>query len=228
MSDDAFLRRMVYLFIKEVAENCNPDDVIIVTSSLTKDMTCDVDLYRANALRVLTRIVDSAMLGAIERYVKQAMVDSSSQVSSAALVSAAHLFKSSPECASIVKRWISETTESVSSSNEMVQYHALQLLYQIKAHDRLGVSKLVSQFSKRGSLMSPLGIVLLVRYTQKLMEDEINDGKSTGGIQEGSPVVRSGYQFLEASLRHKSELVGYEAARAICNLPSVSLSHSFI
>jgi coatomer protein complex subunit gamma len=37
-SDDVNLRRMMYLFIKEVAETCNPDDVIIVTSSLTKDM----------------------------------------------------------------------------------------------------------------------------------------------------------------------------------------------
>ena len=75
MSDDASLRRMVYLFIKDVAETCDPDDVIIVTSSLTKDMTCDVDLYRANALRVLARIVDAAMLGAIERYVKQVGCD---------------------------------------------------------------------------------------------------------------------------------------------------------
>ena len=93
MSDDASLRRMVYLFIKDVAETCNPDDVIIVTSCLTKDMTCDVDLYRGNALRVLVRIVDAAMLGAIERYVKQAIVDSSGQVASSALVSASHLFR---------------------------------------------------------------------------------------------------------------------------------------
>lgn len=121
MSDDASLRRMVYLFIKDVAETCNPDDVIIVTSSLTKDMTCDVDLYRANALRVLARIVDAAMLGAIERYVKQAVVDSSGQVSSAALVSATHLFERNEESAAIVKRWISETTEATTSPNEMVQ-----------------------------------------------------------------------------------------------------------
>jgi hypothetical protein len=60
MSDDASLRRMVYLFIKDVAETCDPDDVIIVTSCLSKDMTCDVDLYRANALRVLVRIVDES------------------------------------------------------------------------------------------------------------------------------------------------------------------------
>jgi len=220
MSDDASLRRMVYLFIKEVAETCNPDDVIIVTSSLTKDMTCDVDLYRANALRVLTRIVDAAMLGAIERYVKQALVDSSGMVSSAALVSACHLFHAAPENAAIVRRWISETTEATSSPNEMVQFHAMQLLYQIKAHDRLGISKIVQQFSQRNSLRSPLAIVLLVRYTAKLMHDEVSEGRAGGSsIRSASPVCSAGFDFLESSLRHKSEIVAYEAARAVCGLP---------
>jgi coatomer protein complex subunit gamma len=217
MSDDASLRRMVYLFIKDVAETCNPDDVIIVTSCLTKDMTCDVDLYRGNALRVLVRIVDVAMLGAIERYVKQAIVDSSGQVSSSALVSASHLFSSSPECAAVVRRWISETQEATSSPHEMVQFHAMQLLYQIKSHDKLGISKLVSQFSTRNTLRSPLALVLLVRYTAKLLNDEFAEGRNMGD----SPVSKQGYQFLEASLRHKSELVVYEAARAICNLDGI-------
>jgi coatomer protein complex subunit gamma len=220
MSDDASLRRMVYLFIKDVAETCNQDDVIIVTSCLTKDMTCDVDLYRANALRVLVRIVDAAMLGAIERYVKQAIVDASGQVSSSALVSASHLFVASPECAAVVRRWISETTEATSSPNEMVQFHAMQLLYQIKSHDRLGVSKLVSQYSKRNSLQSPLALVLLVRYTSKLLHDEVTEGRHAGSYGEAnSTAVKEGYGFLEASLRHKSELVVFEAARSICNLP---------
>lgn len=219
MSDDASLRRMVYLFIKEVAETCDPDDVIIVTSCLTKDMTCDVDLYRGNALRVLTRIVDAAMLGAIERYVKQAVVDSSGQVSSSALVSASHLFSKSPECAAVVKRWISETTEATQSPNEMVQFHAMQLLYQIKSHDRLGVSKLVQQYSERNSLRSPLALLLLIRYATKLLHDEAKEGR--GSLQDGSPMARAGYQFLESSLRHKAEMVVYEAARSICNLPQV-------
>lgn len=219
MSDDASLRRMVYLFIKEVAETCDPDDVIIVTSCLTKDMTCDVDLYRANALRVLARIVDAAMLGAIERYVKQAVVDSSGQVASSALVSAAHLFRKSPDCAAIVKRWISETTEATQSPNEMVQFHAMQLLYQIKSHDRLGVSKLVQQYSERNTLKSPLALVLLIRYATKLLHDEAAEGR--GSLQDGSPMSRAGFQLLESSLRHKSEMVVYEAARAICNLPQI-------
>lgn len=220
MSDDASLRRMVYLFIKDVAETCNPDDVIIVTSCLTKDMTCDVDLYRGNALRVLVRIVDAAMLGAIERYVKQAIVDASGQVSSSALVSATHLFNSSQECAAVVRRWISETQEATSSGNEMVQFHAIQLLYQIKQHDRLGVTKLVTQFSQRNTLRSPLALVMLVRYTNKLIHDEASEGRAGSTISEGSPATKAGYAFLEASLRHKSELVVYEAAKAICSLPN--------
>ena len=57
-SKDANLRRMMYLFIKEVAEATKADEVIIVTQSLTKDMNSDVDLYRANAIRVLCRIID--------------------------------------------------------------------------------------------------------------------------------------------------------------------------
>jgi len=221
MSDDASLRRMVYLFIKVVAETCSPDDVIIVTSSLTKDMTCDVDLYRANALRVLARIIDSAMLGAIERYVKQAIVDSSGQVSSAALVSAVHLFSKSPENASVIKRWISEVQEATSSPNLMVQFHAMQLIYLIKANDRLGVSKLVQQFSTKNSLKSPLALVCLIRYTTKLLMDEVMEGRSAGGYQsEASSLInKGGYQFLESCLRNKVEMVSYEAARSICSLP---------
>lgn len=218
MSDDASLRRMVYLFIKDVAETCDHDDIIIVIQCLTKDMNSDADLYRGNALRVLARIVDASILGSIERYVKQAIVDASPLVSSSALVSASHLYDSSPDCATIVKRWITETTEATLSPNEMVQFHAMQLLYQIKAHDRLGISKLVSQFSTRNTLRSPLALVLLVRYTAKLLNDEAADGR---GKRDGSPAAQQGYQFLEASLRHKSEMVVYEAARAICGLQGI-------
>jgi len=111
----------------------------------------------------------------------------------------------------------------------MVQFHAMQLLYQIKSHDRLGVSKLVSQFSQRAAtnqsnaLRSPLALVLLVRYTAKLLQDEVTEGKHAGSFQEASSqAVKTGFTFLEASLRHKSELVVYEAARAICHLPGAA------
>ena len=108
-SDDVNLRRMMYLFVKEVAETCNPDDVIIVTSSLTKDMNTGEDLYRANSMRVLAKIIDAAMLSAIERYLKQAIVDRNAFVASSALMSGLRLFVTCPE---IVRRWINEVQEA--------------------------------------------------------------------------------------------------------------------
>mmetsp|Transcript_14599 Transcript_14599/g.31460 ORF Transcript_14599/g.31460 Transcript_14599/m.31460 type:complete len:945 (-) Transcript_14599:205-3039(-) len=225
VSNDLFLRRMTYLFIKEIYERCDSSDVIIVTSCLTKDMTCDVDLYRANSLRVLCRIIDSAMLSAVERYFKAAIVDNSSLVSSSALVSASHLLASSSEFASIVKRWIGETQEALKSRDAMVQFHAIQLLYQIKASDRLGISKLVQQFGQNKGLRSPLAIVCLIRYTAKLLHDEVLRGRGGdgGSYVDGSSTMRGGYKFLESCLTNKHEMIVYEAARAICYLPRVEV-----
>ena len=64
-----------------------------MTSSLMKDMNSKIDLYRSNAIRVLCNITDSGLLGQIERYLKQAVVDKNAVVSSAALVSGIHLLK---------------------------------------------------------------------------------------------------------------------------------------
>lgn len=47
---------MVYLILKELMTMS--DDVIIVMSSLTKDMNSQSDLFRANAIRVLCLITD--------------------------------------------------------------------------------------------------------------------------------------------------------------------------
>jgi coatomer subunit gamma len=208
-SHDVNLRRMMYLFIKEVAETCNPDDVIIVTSSLTKDMNTGEDLYRANSMRVLAKIIDASMLNAIERYLKQAIVDRNAFVASSALMAGLQLFRTCPD---VVRRWINEVQEAVNSVNEMVQFHALSLLYKIKQHDRLAVSKTVQQLSK-GSLRSPLATCLLIRYTSNLL---LEDMSSTN--------ARASYQFLENCLRHKNDMVIYEAAKAICNLPGVDAS----
>ena len=103
---------MMYLFIKEVAQATNADEVIIVTSSLTKDMNSNTDLYRANSIRVLCKIIDTQMLGAIERYIKQAIVDKNALVASSALVSGIHLMKTSP---GIVRRWVNEVQEACRS-----------------------------------------------------------------------------------------------------------------
>lgn len=221
VSSEASVRRLLYLFFKEIYVFCDPSDVIIITSCLTKDMSCDVNLYRANALRVLRHIIDAAMLGAIERYVKQAIIDSSPQVASAALVSATHLFHRSQEFASITKKWIGEAQQAISQPYPMVQFHGIMFLYLIRSHDRLAVSKLVAQYTARKPLASPLAQVLLIRFTANLMRDEVKSGRTVAGsIQHASTVCREGYIFLASRLTEQRDMVAFEAASAICQLPA--------
>uniref|UniRef100_A0A803TX65 Coatomer subunit gamma n=1 Tax=Anolis carolinensis TaxID=28377 RepID=A0A803TX65_ANOCA len=120
-SNDPTLRRMCYLTIKEMSNLS--EDVIIVTSSLTKDMTGKDDNYRGPAVRALCQITDTTMLQAIERYMKQAIVDKVPSVSSSALVSSLHLLKTSFD---VVKRWVNEAQEAASSDNIMVQVRTLR------------------------------------------------------------------------------------------------------
>ncbi|GFN88756.1 coatomer subunit gamma [Plakobranchus ocellatus] len=203
-SKDPILRRLVYLGIKEMSKIAQ--DVIIVTSSLMKDMTGKEDQFRGPAIRALCSVTDHSMLQSIERYMKQAIVDKVPGVSSAALVSALHLGKDSQE---VIKRWVNEAQEAVNSDNVMVQFHALGLLYYIRKTDKLAVNKLVSKFSKH-TLKSPYAYCLLIRIASKLIEEE--DAGSE------SPM----FDFIESCLRHKSEMVIYEAAHAIVQLKNTT------
>jgi len=156
---------------------------------------------------------------------KTAIVDKTPAVSSAALVSAYHLL---PIARDVVRRWQSETQEAVSSSkpsgffggfssssasssgpalpaSTMSQYHGIGLLYQMRSHDRMALVKMVQQLSTQGQVKSPAALVLLVRLAAQLAEE---DG------QLRKPMT----QLLDGWLRHKSEMVNFEAAKAICNM----------
>lgn len=206
-NDHTTLRKMMYLVIKGMSAIA--DDVIIVTSSLTKDMVGKNESYRAGAIRALTQITDASMLPGIERYFKQALVDTNAAVASAALVSSVHLMKDSHD---VVKRWVNEVTRALDSqslNNQMVQYHALGVLYHIKQNDRLAVAKLVTKQMKSSSLRSPYATCLLIRYASKVMDADA----------DSNPEM---FDFLESCLRSEHEMVIYEAARAIVNLKNVT------
>eukprot|EP01087_Luapelamoeba_hula_P006403 TRINITY_DN1648_c1_g2_i1.p1 TRINITY_DN1648_c1_g2~~TRINITY_DN1648_c1_g2_i1.p1 ORF type:complete len:876 (+),score=106.12 TRINITY_DN1648_c1_g2_i1:212-2839(+) len=209
-SKDVNLRRMVYLMLKDLLPLVDDTGVIIVISCLTKDMNSKIDLYRANAIRVLCKINDISMLGQAERYLKQAIVDKEPYVASAALVSGVHLMRVSPAGVDLVKRWFSEIQNAVKSKAVMVQYHALGLHHQIKHHDRLAVSRLVSEMT-RSPVRSHYAHCLLIRFTCQVMEDE----------EDPSERARL-YEYLESCVRHKSDTVIYEAARGICAMRNVT------
>ena len=91
----------------------------------------------------------------------------------------------------------------------MNQYHAIGLLYQMRSHDRMALVKMVQQLGAPGVVKSPAGIVMLVRLAAKLIEDDASLRK---------PML----QLLDGWLRHKAEMVNFEAAKAICSLHDVT------
>eukprot|EP01051_Picozoa_sp_SAG22_P019021 SAG22_NODE_3381_length_1745_cov_3.508505_1_plen_431_part_00 len=205
---DIYLRRLIYLLVKELADNA--DQAFIVTNCLQQDINrTDQPMFRANAMRVLCRIIDSAMLGQIERLVKQTITDNDPSVASAGLVSAMYLMKGN---AATVRSWTNEVNNQVASKSNMVQFHALCLLLEMRDNDKMSVMKTVASLTKGSAVRSPLAACVLIRKCAKMLEDEPNLNDS------------SQMDFLEVCLRHKNEMVVYEAARAICSLRKASPS----
>ncbi|KAK6839580.1 coatomer subunit gamma-2 [Apiospora arundinis] len=223
---DAALRQMVHLVIKELASSA--EDIIMVTSTIMKDTGGSTDaIYRPNAIRALCRIIDSTTVQSIERVMKTAIVDKNPSVSSAALVSSYHLL---PIAKDVVRRWQSETQEAAASTKSssgfslgfssssssmpvnnstMTQYHAIGLLYQMRSHDKMALVKMVQQFGTPGAVKSPAATVMLVRLAAQLAEDD---------PQLRKPMM----SLLDGWLRHKSEMVNFEAAKAICDMRDVT------
>ncbi|KIY46305.1 Coatomer, gamma subunit [Fistulina hepatica ATCC 64428] len=238
---DSALRQAVYLAIKELATTA--EDVIMVTSSIMKDMQQNSEvIYRPNAIRALCRIIDPTMAQGVERFFKAAMVDRNPAVSSAALVSAYHLY---PFARDVVKRWVNEVQEAVNakptfaffgststgpsllgfggssssasgsvttgSTSGVSQYHALGLLYLIRQQDRMAITKMIQQLGGSGktTLKSPMAICMLIRYAAKVIEDDPNSQHQM-------------LDLLDGWLRHKSDMVNFEAARAICEMKNVT------
>lgn len=247
---DAALRQMVYLAIKELCPLA--DDTIMVTASIMKDMQPNMEvIYRPNAIRALSRVVDPSMVQGLERFFKSAIVDRNSSISSAALVSSYQLYIAARD---VVRRWGNEAQEAINakppsgamgsggmgnfssgfggsylgwgsqpppqqssafavipSSTFITQYHALGLLYLIRQGDRMAVTKLVQQLgtANKNTMRSPYAVCMLVRYAAKVAEEDPN-------------LRHAMMELLEGWLRHKSDMVNYEAGRVLCDMRGIS------
>ena len=83
------LRRLTYLVIKALEPS--ETESFIVIQCLIKDVNSKTDCNRANAIRVLSRILDASVANQIgDRYLKGAIVDKNPFVSSSSLVCGRH------------------------------------------------------------------------------------------------------------------------------------------
>lgn len=126
----------MYVFIKELKANEN--EVFIVISQLTKDVAQDDnEMYKANALRVLTKIIDEIYIQSLEKYLQQALIHKSHHVTGAALVSMLNLYKKGGHSSTeVVKKNVNQIQDKLLNSNEgSLQYQALVILYEMKKND---------------------------------------------------------------------------------------------
>jgi coatomer protein complex subunit gamma len=201
-SPDVHLRRMVYLLIKEL--QVGSDESMIVINCLQKDMNSQISTFRANSICVLAKIMDPSMVGGIERFLRQALVDRNPHIVASTLVAGHTLLKENPE---IVKRWTNEIQEGLNNSCKMVQYHSLSLLYKLKRHDKLSLSKVASALARR----PPIGAqsqCVVIRMIFNLLSGR------TSIPDSAAPLL----QYVVDCLHNRSFMVMYEAARAMCRL----------
>lgn len=86
---------------------------------LSKDITqSDNEMYKANALRVLTKIIDDQYMQNLEKFLKPALIDKSNHVVSAGLVSLVNLYKRGGHAMDIVKKSVNEVQEKLFNSGD--------------------------------------------------------------------------------------------------------------
>ncbi|KAI1793129.1 coatomer subunit gamma [Ganoderma leucocontextum] len=243
---DSALRQMVYLAIKELA--LTAEDVIMVTASIMKDMQPNSEvIYRPNAIRALARIIDPSMAQGVERFFKAAIVDKNPSISSAALVSAYHLF---PNAKDVVKRWVNEAQEAVNAKSSSSFFGSTGS----SGGGYLGWGSSSSN-ANQGQQTIPstsyitqyhsLGLLHAIRQQDRMavtkMIQQLGGGKSGAGttlknpmalcmliryaakvIEEDPNVQKQMLDLLEGWLRHKSDMVNLEAARVICEMRNVT------
>mmetsp|Transcript_5677 Transcript_5677/g.8372 ORF Transcript_5677/g.8372 Transcript_5677/m.8372 type:complete len:888 (+) Transcript_5677:39-2702(+) len=206
MNEDQKLRRMMYLIIKTLAKYS--DKYYVAVNSLSHDMTRG--FQKAAAIRTLRYIADGTTFGQLDRHLEQAIVDQNPAVASSALISAYHLSEIDMEG---VKRWQKKIQTQLSARNHMVQYHALAVLYKLRQHDHLAVSKLVS--SNTNTIRSRLGHSLLIRYATRVLN-------STGDRQLASSLLKYLHSCLTS---YASDIIIVEAAKALCSIPNLPSKH---
>merc|ERR1719464_432391 len=202
------LRRLIYVFIKELKVNEN--EVFIVISCLSKDIQqAENDMVKANALRVLTKIIDEQYVQSLDKFIKQALLSKSEHAVSSALVSMIELYKRGGQSQEVVKRSMSELQEKLFSSQDgYLQYQALLILFEMKKNDQMSCLKLLYQLAQ-SKIHASITKCQLIRFIkQSLLNNTALDQRTS----------KTFIQYIETCLPKEDETVQFEAAKSICEL----------
>ena len=213
-SANPILRRIIFLFVKHLNWW---QSSFILTGSLITELNGDDDLIKPNCFRLLGQITDASSVNVVERLLKEAINNKNHEVASSAL--SCTLFMCLKGFG-IAKSWINEISEKLSSSlgeENLLTFHTLLLLKEIKKNDKLFLIKIFSKIAENcGSRnqRSQFAICQLIRYITELLKK--------GDLEQN--VKDTFNRFLEVSLYNIEESIKIEACRAVLQIPNIKPS----
>ncbi len=204
-SANPMLRRIIFLFVKHLNWW---QSSFILTGSLITELNNDDDLIKPNCFRLLGQITDASSVNVVERLLKVAINNKNHEVASSAL--ACTLFMCLKGFG-IAKSWVNEISEKLNSSlreENLLTFHTLLLLKEIKKNDKLFLIKIYCKIVENTNSRSQFAICQLIRFITDLLKK--NDLEKN---------VKSTFMsFLERSLYSIEESIRIEAARSIMQL----------
>ena len=204
-SANPMLRRIIFLFVKHLNWW---QSSFILTGSLITELNNDDDLIKPNCFRLLGQITDASSVNVVERLLKQAITNNNHEIASSAL--ACTLFMCLKGFG-IAKTWVNEISEKLNSSlgeENLLTFHTLLLLKEIKKNDKLFLIKIFCKIADNSNSRSQFAICQLIRYiTELLLKGDLDkNNKSTFLI------------FLERCLYSIEESIRIEATRGILQI----------
>ena len=213
-SANPILRRIIFLFVKHLNWW---QSSFILTGSLITELNGEDDLIKPNCFRLLGQITDASSVNVVERLLKEAINNNNHEVASSALSCTLFMcLKGFP----IAKTWINEISEKLNSSlgeENLLTFHTLLLLKEIKKNDKLFLIKIFSKITDSigaRNQRSQFALCQLIRYIAELLK--------RGDLEQN---VKDNFcRFLEVSLYNLEESIKIEAARAIMQIPNMKSS----
>ena len=204
-SANPMLKRIIFLFVKHLDWW---QSSFILTGSLITEINNNDDLIKPNCFRLLGQIIDMSSVNVVERLLKVAISNKNHEVASSSL--ACTLFMCLKGFG-IAKTWVNEILEKLNSSlgeENLLTFHTLLLLKEIKKNDKLFLIKTFSKIADSSGTRSQFAICQLIRFITELLK--------TGDLEQN--VTSTFHTFLERSLYSIEESIRIEASRSIMQL----------
>jgi coatomer protein complex subunit gamma len=209
LSKDIELRRTIYLFLQhlEFFENS-----FVLTGTLINEINKPEQILKPNSFRIMGGIVDSTSVAPIERLLKTAISSSVPEISSSAILCTLNMCLKG---FNIAKPWIGEISDKLSSSisqSNLLTFHTLLLIREIKDNDKLFLLKTYTNLCN-SNLKSQFATCQLIRYVVDFIKK---------GEVEDSKTLSSYVSFLESCLfKQQQDAIILEACRGVLELPNI-------